>query len=417
MDTLFAKVAGLDVHLKTIQCAVRCRHESGKLLAEVRSFGTMTRDLRALADYLQALGVTHVALEATGVLWKPVWNVLDGRFTLLLVNPRHLKKVPGRKTDVKDAEWIAQLLQCGLLRGSFVPSRAVRELRDLTRQRAQLTAEHTRVVNRIHKLLEDSNIKLGVVASNVMGKSGRAMLRALLHGEQDPVKLAELALTRLRSKIPQLQLALEGNFTAHHRYLLGRLLSHASYLEGQIDQFRVRITPRLNQLLDQEAADRLDRIPGVNRTTMENILAEIGVDMSVFPDEHHLSSWCGICPGNEETGGRRLRSRTRKGNPWLRRALTEAAWAARQTKKSYFAAQYRRLAGRRGKKRAVLAVAHSLLVVIYHVLRYKVEYQDLGPDYFDRLEPERMRRYLVKRLQTLGYDVTLTPKNPGDRAA
>src|SRR5215471_7754676 len=226
MNTVFARVAGLDVHLKTIQCAVRCRQESGKLLAPVRSFGTMTRDLRALADYLQALGVTHVALEATGVLWKPVWNVLEGRFTLLLVNPRHLKKVPGRKTDVTDAAWIAQLLQCGLLRGSFVPARPLRDLRDLTRHRAQLAGEHTRVANRIHKLLEDANIKLGAVASDVLGQSGRAMLRAMLRGAQDPERLAELACGRLRQKLEELKLALAGHGTEHHRWLLGRLLSH-----------------------------------------------------------------------------------------------------------------------------------------------------------------------------------------------
>ena len=417
MNTVFARVAGLDVHLKTIQCAVRCRQESGKLLAPVRSFGTMTRDLRALADYLQALGVTHVALEATGVLWKPVWNVLEGRFTLLLVNPRHLKKVPGRKTDVSDAEWLAQLLQCGLLRGSFVPPRAVRQLRDLTRHRAQLTGEQTRVANRIHKVLEDANIKLGAVASDVLGQSGRAMLRAMLGGEQDPKKLAELARGRLRGKMPQLRLALEGNCTEHHRYVLGRLLSHLSYLEHQADQFSGRIAHRLSELLPAAAAERLDRIPGVNRITIENVIAEIGVDMAVFPDEHHLSSWCGVCPGNEESAGKRLRSRTRKGNRWLRRALTEAAWAASHTKDSYFAAQYRRLAARRGKKRALVAVGHSLLVIIYHVLKEQVEYQDLGPDYFDRLEPERLRRYLVKRLQGLGFEVTLSAKKLNDSAA
>ena len=417
MNTVFARVAGLDVHLKTIQCAVRCRQESGKLLAPVRSFGTMTRDLRALADYLQALGVTHVALEATGVLWKPVWNVLERRFTLLLVNPRHLKKVPGRKTDVSDAEWLAQLLQCGLLRGSFVPPRAVRELRDLTRHRAQLAGEQTRTANRIHKVLEDANIKLGAVASRVLGKSGRAMLRAMLQGQEDPKKLAELALGRLRGKIPQLRLALEGNCTEHHRYLLGRLLSHLSYLEHQADQFSARIAHRLSELLPSVAAERLDRIPGMNRTTIENVVAEIGIDMAVFPDEHHLSSWCGVCPGNEESAGKRLRSRTRKGNRWLRRALTEAAWAASHTQDSYFAAQYRRLAARRGKKRALLAVGHSLLVIIYHVLKRQMEYQDLGPDYFDRLEPERLRRYLVRRLQGLGFDVALSPKKPDDCAA
>jgi transposase len=417
MDTLFTKVAGLDVHLKGIQCAVRCRQESGKLLTEVRSFGTMTRDLRALADYLQTLGVTHVAMEATGVLWKPVWNILEGRFTLLLVNPRHLKKVPGRKTDVKDAEWIAQLLQCGLLRGSFVPARSLRNLRDLTRQRAQLTAEHTRAVNRIHKVLEDANIKLGAVASDVMGKSGRKMLRALLQGRCDPEQIAELALGRLRAKIPQLQLALEGNCTEHHRYVLGRLLSHVGYLENQTSDFSRRIAQGLDQLLSASACARLDRIPGINRRSIENIIAEIGVDMSIFPDEHHLASWCGMCPGNEESGGKRLRSRTRKGNRWLRRALTEAAWAASRVKKSYLMAQFRRLVGRRGKKRALHAVGHSLLVIIYHVLKNNVEYSDLGPNYFARLEPDRMRRYLVKRLQALGYDVTLSPKNPDDRAA
>ncbi len=417
MDTLFAKVAGLDVHLKSISCAVRCRQESGKVLTQARSFGTMTGDLRALADYLQALGVTHVAMEATGVLWKPVWNVLEGRFTLLLVNPRHLKRVPGRKTDVSDAAWIAQLLQHGLLRGSFVPPRPLRELRDLTRHRAQLAGEHTRVANRIHKLLEDANIKLGAVASDVLGQSGRQMLRALLRGEQDPAKLAELARGALRKKIPELKRALEGNCTEHHRFLLGRLLSHLSYLESQADQLSARAAHRLAEVLPAEAQQRLDRIPGVNRTTIENVLAEIGVDMGAFPDEHHLASWCGICPGNEESAGRRLRSRTRKGNRWLRRALTEAAWAASHAKGTYLQAHYRRLAARRGKKRALVAVGHSLLVVIYHVLKGGVEYQDLGPDYFDRLEPERLRRYLVKRLQGLGYDVALSPHDPDEGAA
>jgi transposase len=417
MDTMYSKVAGLDVHLKSIKCAVRCRPETGKLFQEVRSFGTVTRDLRALGDYLQSLGVTHVALEATGVLWKPVWNILEGRFTLLLVNPRHIKKLPGRKSDVTDAEWIAQLLQHGLLRGSFVPPRAVRELRDLTRHRAQLAAEHTRVANRIHKLLEDCNIKLGAVASDVLGKSGRAMLRALLRGEQDAKQLAEMAVGVLRKKLPELQLALEGHCTPHHRFMLERLLSHVNYLEEQRERFSRQIAQRLQTLLPTDAVQRLDSIPGVNRTTIENVIAEIGPDMTVFPDEHHLCSWTGICPGNEESAGKRLRSRTRKGNRWLRRALAEAAWAASHTKDTYLAAQYRRLAARRGKKRALLAVGHSILVIIYHVLKYHVEYQDLGADYFDRLEPERLRRYLVRRLQHLGYDVTLTTKERDQQAA
>lgn len=409
MDTIFPKVAGLDVHHKSIKCAVRCRQESGELLTEVRSFGTMTRDLRALADYLESLGVTHVALEATGVLWKPVWNILEGRFTLLLVNPRHLKKVPGRKTDVKDAEWIAQLLQCGLLRGSFVPPRPVRQLRDLTRHRAQLANERTRVANRIHKMLEDANIKLGAVASDILGKSGREMLQSLLAGEQNPEKLAELARGRLREKIPQLRLALEGYFTEHHQFMLGRLLAHLNYLENQLERFSQRIAHRLDELLPQEAQQRLKAIPGVDKTTIENVIAEIGVDMTVFPDEHHLSSWTGICPGNEESAGRRLRSRAGKGNRWLRRALAESAWAASHTKDTYLAAQYRRLAPRRGKNRALLAVGHSIQTIIYHMLKYNLEYHELGKDYFDRLEPERLRRYLVNRLQRLGYDVTLSP--------
>lgn len=413
MDTLFAKVAGLDVHLKSIPCAVCCRQESGKLVRQVRSFGTMTRDLRALADFLEAWGVTHVAMEATGVLWKPVWNVLEGRFTLLLVNPRHLKKVPGRKTDVSDAEWIAQLLQCGLLRGSFVPPRPVRELRDLTRHRAQLAGEHTRVANRIHKLLEDANIKLGAVASDLLGRSGRAMLAALLNGESDPEKLADLARGRLRSKFKDLRLALEGHVTEHHRYLLGRLLSHVGYLERQSEHLSRRIARRLDGLLSADNRERLDRIPGIARTTIENVIAEIGVDLAVFPDEHHLASWCGMCPGNEESAGKRLRSRTRRGNCWLRRALVQGAWAATHVKSSYLAAQYRRLARRRGKNRALVAVAHSLLVIIYHVLKRGVEYQDLGVNYFDRLEPERLQRYLVRRLQALGYEVTVTrPEDP-----
>jgi len=411
MDTIFAKVAGLDVHQKFITVGIRCRLETGKLFAEVRTFGTVTRDLMALADYLEALGVTHVAMESTGVLWKPVWNILESRrFTLLLVNPRHVKQVPGRKSDVSDAEWIAQLLQCGLLQGSFVPKRELRELRDLTRYRAQLVSEATRVANRVHKVLEDANIKLGAVASDVLGKSGRAMLWALNGGERDPDKLAELALGRLRAKIPELKLALEGHFSEHHRFLVEHLLRHLDDLEREIEEISQRIGERLPSILDDERLRRLDAIAGVNRTTIENVVAEIGADMSQFPDEHHLSSWAGISPGNEESAGKRLRNSTTRKNRWLRRAIIEAAWAAGRTKNSYLGAQYRRLAPRRGKKRALIAVGHSLLVIFYHMLKYDVEYQDLGVDYFAKREPERLRNYLVKRLQLLGYQVSLTPQ-------
>jgi transposase len=377
----------------------------------------MTIQLRSLADYLDAQGVTHVALESTGVLWKPIWNLLEGRFTLLLVNPRHLKKVPGRKTDVSDAEWIAQLLQCGLLKGSFVPPRAVRNLRDLTRHRAQLAAEKTRVANRIHKLLQDANIKLSAVATDILGKSGRSMLQALMHGETDANHMADLAMGLLRAKIPELRLALEGRVTEHHRFQLERLLTHLDFLENEVQLLSQEIARYEADLLPREDAERLDAIPGVNVTTIQNVLAEIGPDMSVFPDEHHLSSWTGICPGNEESAGKRLRSATRHGNRWLRRTLTEAAWAASHSKNSYLAAQYRRLAARRGKKRALLAVGHSILVIIYHLLKNHLEYKDLGRDYFDRLEPERLRRYLVKRLEALGHQVILKPRNPNENAA
>jgi transposase len=410
METIYRRVAGIDVHQKVVWVAVRCVGPQGDVREEIRSFATMTRDLLRMSDWLTAQDVTHVAMESTGVLWKPVWNLLEGRLQLLLVNPRELKQVPGRKSDVRDCQWIAQLLQYGLLRSSFVPPRPQRELRDLTRHRAQLTAEHTRIANRIHKMLEDANIKLGAVASDILGKSGRAMLQALLDGERDPAKLADLAKKRLRAKIPQLEEALHGHFTEHHRFMLENLLTHLRQLEEQIERFTARIEERIDPFVDAEVMQRLDAIPGVNRTTIENVIAEIGPDMAAFPTPEHLSSWAGMCPGNEESAGKRIRNRTTKGNRWLRRALAEAAWAASHTKDTYLSAQYRRLASRRGKKRALVAVGHSLLVIFHHMLKHQVPYQDLGGDFFNRLEPERLRRYLVKRLETLGYQVVLQSK-------
>jgi transposase len=410
METIYRSVAGIDVHQKILWVAIRCVGAKGDVREEIRSFGTMTKDLLRMSEWLAAQGVTHVAMESTGVLWKPVWNLLEEGFELLLVNPRELKQVPGRKSDVKDCQWIAQLLQCGLLRSSFVPPRPQRELRDLTRHRAQLTAEHTRVANRIHKTLEDANIKLGAVASDILGKSGRAMLQSLLDGQRDPVKLAELAKKRLRGKIPQLQEALHGHFTEHHRFMLDNLLNHLRQLEEQIEQFTARIEERIGSLLGAEAMQRLDAIPGVNRTTVENVIAEIGTDMAAFPTPENLSSWAGMCPGNEESAGKRIRNRTTKGNRWLRRALVAAGWAASHTKNTYLSAQYRRLASRRGKKRALVAVAHSLLVIFHHMLKHGGSYQDLGGDFFNRMEPERLRRYLVKRLEALGFQVALEAK-------
>lgn len=409
MDIVYERVAGLDLHLKTIVAAVRIVRRPGQVETELRTFGTMTRDLLALADWLADRSVTHIAMEATGVLWKPVWNILDGRFELLLVNPRELKQVPGRKTDVKDSQWIAQLLQCGLLRSSFVPPRAQRELRDLTRHRAQLQGEHTRVANRIHKVLEDANIKLGAVASDILGVSGREMLDALVAGEKDSVALAQSARGRMKGKIPQLELALQGAFHDHHRFMLQQLLSHLDHLDQQIAQFTQRIEALMDPFVDEELHQLLDEVPGLNRISIQNIVAEIGTTMDPFPDAHHLSSWAGVCPGNEESAGKRKRSKTTQGNHWLRRALTEAAWAATHTHDTYLASQYHRLAGRRGKKRALVALGHTLLVIVYHIIRYRVAYHDLGPDYFLHLEPDRQRRYLVKRLQQLGYEVQLTP--------
>ena len=410
MDIIYQRVAGLDLHQKSIFAAIRCLSPEGKLHTELRTFGTVTRDLLALSDWLAGFGVTHVAMEATGVLWKPVWNILDGRFELLLVNPRELKQVPGRKSDVKDCQWIAQLMQHGLLRSSFVPSRPQRELRDLTRHRAQLQDEHTRAANRIHKLLEDANIKLGSVISDILGVSGRDILDRLVAGQEDAAQLAQFARGRMKPKIPQLELALEGKFRDHHRFMLKQLLSHLDHLEEQIAQFTARIQELMAPLLDQEMQAKLDAVPGIDLITIENVIAEIGTDMDQFPSDAHAASWAGICPGNEESAGKRKRSKTTKGNRWLRRALVQAAWAATHAHDSYLAAQYHRLVGRRGKKRALVAVAHTLFVIIYHILKYRVDYQDLGPDYFLRLEPERQRRYLVKRLEQMGYKVQLEPQ-------
>lgn len=409
MDILYLRVAGLDLHKKTVFATVRCVDERRHVAEETRTFGTMTRDLLAMADWLAAHQVTHVAMEATGVLWKPVWNLFDGRFELLLVNPRELKQVPGRKSDVKDSQWIARLLQHGLLRNSFVPPREQRELRDLTRHRAQLEGERTRIANRIHKLLEDANIKLGSVASDILGVSAREMLEQLVAGHEDPAELAELARGRMRKKTEQLKLALEGGFRDHHRFMLGQLLAHLTHLDQQIAVFSARIAAKTAAFVDEVLEEKLDVVPGVNSTTIENVVAEIGTDMDQFPTAGQIASWGGICPGNEESAGKRKRTKTTKGNRWLRRALSEAAWAATHTRNSYFSAQYHRLAGRRGKKRALIAVAHTMLIVIYEIIKHRTDYKDLGADYFAKLDPQRHKRYLVKRLEQLGYEVTLTP--------
>jgi transposase len=371
----------------------------------------MTEQLLELGDWLEAEGVTHLAMESTGVYWKPIWNLLEERFEILLVNAQHIKHVPGRKTDVKDSEWIAQLLQCGLLRGSFVPETPQRELRELTRQRRQLVHSKASVANRIQKVLEDANIKLGSVATDVLGVSGRDMLRALVAGQNDPEALAELARGKLRAKIPALRLALRGRVTDHHRFLLGLFLDELTHLEGLISRLTARITEVLPAPF-AEAIERLATIPGIDVRAAENILAEIGVDMEVFPTDGHLASWAGMCSGQRESAGKRQSGRTRKGNQWLRTTLVQVAWAASRSKRTYLSSQYRRLASRRGKKRALVAVGHTILVMIYHLLREGTTYAELGADYFDRLDTERLTRTLVRRLERLGHEVVLKPKEP-----
>ena len=421
MQILYQRCAGLDVHRVEVWVCIRQVSSAGRVTKVVRKFGTTTRELLALADWLEAAGVTHVAMESTGVYWKPIWNLLEGRFELVLCNAQHVKQVPGHKTDVKDCEWLADLMQHGLLRASFVPLQPLRELRELTRQRTQLTHERTAVVNRLQKILEDANVKLASVASDIVGKSGRAMLEAIIAGEQDPETLAKLARGRMIKKIPQLIEALEGRVTDHHRFLLETQLERLAQLETMIERY----TERIEQMMSSEAlhamtaaaqaalpfpaaAERLKTIPGVDQRTAEYLLAEVGTDMSRFPTAGHLASWAGMCPGNHQSAGKRHSGKTAKGNCWLRRTLTQDAWAASHTKDTYLAALYRRLAARRGKKRAIIAVAHSILRSLYYMLKTDTDYQDLGAQHFDQRNPERLKRNLIKRLQALGCTVTIS---------
>jgi len=407
MDIVYRCCAGLDMHKKTVVACVRRVDAAGHVCQDVRTFGTMTCHLLALCDWLVEQGVEQVAMESTGVYWKPVFNILESHLAVLLVNAQHIKQVPGRKTDVKDCAWIAQLLQHGLLRASFVPPPPIRELRDLTRQRAQLVAEKSAAANRIQKVLEDANIKLACVASDVLGVSGRDMLEAIIAGEEDAEKLANKARRRMRQKIPQLQTALQGRVTAHHRFQLRILLDHVTHLEALIGRLGGRIEDIMVPFA--EAAERLTTIPGVEQRTAEILIAEVGTDMNQFPTAEHLASWAGMCPGNNESAGKRKSGRTTKGSRWLRQALTQAAWAASHTKDTYLAAQFRRLAARRGKKRALVALGHTVVVIAYHLLKQGTTYHELGGDFLERLNPERLTRQLVKRLEKLGHRVKLEP--------
>jgi transposase len=367
----------------------------------------MTSDLQEMADWLATAGVTHVAMESTGVYWKPIFNILEERFEILLVNARQFRNVPGRKTDIKDCQWIAQLLQHGLLKGSFIPPRPQRELRDLTRQRAQIMDERSRISNRIQKVLEDANVKLGSVASNVVGVSGRLMLEAIIAGQDDPEKLADLAQRRLRDKIPQLEQALAGKLTEHHRWMLRLLMDQLSSNEALLARLDERIAQCTRPL--EPVLERLDEIPGIDVRVAQVLLAEIGPEITPFPSDAHLASWAGICPGNNESAGKKRSAKTTKGSRWLRQALVQAAWAASHKKDSYFQAHARNLMHRRGRKRGLVAVAHSLLLVIYHMLKEGTRYCDLGPQFLDRLRATHLVRFHVRRLQQLGLQVELTP--------
>ena len=440
MDVVFTRCAGLDVHKKSITA---CRMvpdptgQEGEGIAELKTFGTMTRDLLALADWLTEASITHVAMESTGEYWKPVYNLLEDTFTVFLVNATHVKNVPGRKTDKADARWLAKLMRFGLLQASFIPPKGQRDLRDLTRYRTKLVQERVREVNRVQGVLERANIKLASVISDIMGVSGRAMLEALIAGRADPATMAALAQRRMRSKIPVLEQALTGIVHDHHRQLLAMQLAHIDFLDEQIEALTRAIVTSLKALSATEppeedqpalppvesapsvavsppltftrAVELLDTIPGIDQRGAEVIVAEIGIDMSRFETAPRLAAWAGVAPGNDESAGKQRSGKTRKGNRPLRAILTQLAHAAVHTKGTYLSALYQRLAARRGKKRAIIAVAHAIMVSVFHMLSRQEPYRELGAHYFD----ERRRQFtvdrLTRRIEHLGYRVHLEP--------
>lgn len=439
MELVHPCCAGLDVHKKTVVACCRILGADGKLRKQTRTFSTLTADLLALADWLLAHGVTHVAMESTGEFWKPIYAILEPLLTVLVVNAQHIKQVPGRKTDVKDAEWIAELLAHGLLRASFIPPLPQRDLRDLTRQRTIIIQERTAVVNRLQKVLEWANLKLTSVVSEVVGKSARAMLEAIVEGQSDTAALAELARGRLRSKREALEQALSGRVREHHRFLIARHLEHIDFLDEQIATFDAQIAALLApgeppapvepghdggasgakgegasregpQMSWAEAVEIWDTIPGIGRRVAEQLVAEVGTDLSQFRSAAHLASWAKLCPGNNESAGKRTSASIGKGNNWLRATLVQAAHSAVRSKGTWLAAFYGRLAARRGKKKALVAVAHKLLVLAYTLLRKGERYQERGADYLDERQQERVVHRLRKRIERLGYNVNLEPR-------
>jgi transposase len=405
MEIVVERVAGLDVHKASVTACLRAPGRSGQREEHVHTFATTVPELLALADWLAAHGVSQVAMEATGVYWKPVWAILEDRFECLLVNARHVKQVPGRKTDVSDAQWLCRLAEAGLLRASLVPPKPIRELRNLTRYRKAQIRDRQREAGRLHKLMEDTGIKLGCVASDLLGKSGRAMIEALIAGTTDPEVLADLAQGKLRAKLPALREALQGRFDGHHALLCGRILAHIDYLDEAIADLSNAIEEQIAPFA--KAVELLCTIPGVAQRTAEVIIAETGGDMNAFATARHLASWAGVCPGNDESAGKRRSGRTRNGSKWLRAALIEAAKSASRTRDTYLAAQYQRLRVRRGANKATTAVAHSMLVATWHMLQTGELYTDPGPDFFARRDPQRATRRLVAQLERLGHTVIL----------
>jgi transposase len=406
MEVVHERCCGLDIHKKLIVACVMVPGSGGQPRKQIRTFGTMSDELQQLSTWLAEQGVTHVAMESTASYWKPIYNVLEERYDLLLVNAQHLKAVPGRKTDVKDAEWIADLLRHGLLKPSFVPDREQRELRELVRYRTSLVQERTAAANRLQKVLEGANVKLASVASNILGRSGREMLEALVAGETNTAVMAELARGRMRDKRPTLERALAGRFGAHQRFLVAEVLAHIDFLDETIERLSDEIGQRERPF--EVVLERLDTIPGVGRRTAEIIVAEVGPNVQRFPSAGHLASWAGLCPGQDESAGKRRSGKTRKGNRWLRGALVEAAHASTRTR-TYLAAQFRRLATRRGPKKAMVAVAHSILRIVYHLLLDEHPFEDLGETYFDQRQHQAVSRRLKQRLERLGYRVQLEP--------
>jgi transposase len=416
MEVRYEVCAGLDVHKQTVVACLMRSGPAGTVVHTTRTFGTSLPELEQLRDWLLGAGCAHAAMEATGVYWKPVYNVLEGHLGLTVANPEHVKAIPRRKTDALDAVWLARLLRHDLVRASYIPDRDQRELRELTRYRTALLQDRARAVNRLQKTLEGANLKLASVLSDVTGASGQRILDALLRGEDDPEALAGLADGRLSAKREALERALAGKLSDRLRFVVGQQLAQVRALDDQIAACDAEVAGTMAPF--GEALTRLDAIPGVGRRTAETILAEVGPDVGRFETAAKLAAWAGLAPGNKESGGKRRPARARKGNPWLKRALTEAAWAAGRTKHSYLGAQYRRLAARKGRKRAIVAVGHSILVIAYHLLAGEAEYADLGANYFDERDRRAVERDLVRRLERLGNKVALTPLDARtDRAA